>query len=62
VALSNLSASINSLAGVLDVATGRLRQQLALDEAVPALPHGEIIDAEEATPSTKRHARAKTSA
>jgi hypothetical protein len=53
-ALSNLSASVNALAGVIDVATSRLRQSLALDDAVPALPHAEIIEGEETTPSTKR--------
>jgi hypothetical protein len=54
-ALGTLANSINSLARVLDVATGRLRQQLVLDDAPPALP-GEVIDApaDESTPSTRR--------
>lgn len=42
-AFTNLAASLNSLASVIDVTTGRLRQQLAIDEA-HALPSGEIID------------------
>ena len=38
-AFSNLAASVNALAGVIDVATGRLRQQLALDSDPLVLPH-----------------------
>ena len=38
-AFSNLAASVNALAGVIDVATGRLRQQLALDGDPLVLPH-----------------------
>jgi hypothetical protein len=44
-ALSNLAASINALAGVLDGASHRLRQQLDYEPALPALPHGKVIDA-----------------
>jgi hypothetical protein len=46
-AFANLAASVKALAGVIDVATGRLRQQLALDDAVPALRHSDVLDAEE---------------
>jgi hypothetical protein len=49
------------LAGVIDAAAGRLRQQLALDESAPVLPHGEVIDAEEPAPA-KRNGRAKATA
>jgi hypothetical protein len=38
-ALSNLAASVNALAGVIDLATGRLRQQLTLDGDPLVLPH-----------------------
>lgn len=38
-AFSNLAASVNALASVIDVATGRLRQQLALDGDPLILPH-----------------------
>ena len=38
-AFSNLAASVNALAGVIDVATGRLRQHLALDSDPLVLPH-----------------------
>jgi hypothetical protein len=52
-ALGNLAASINGLASVLDVATGRLRQQLALDFDPSVLPHkDEVIDNDD-TPSPK---------
>jgi hypothetical protein len=57
-AFTKLAASINTLAGVVDVATVRLRQQLALDEAAPALTHGEILDAEDSRP-TKRNSKAR---
>jgi hypothetical protein len=57
-AFTNLAASVNALASVVDVATGRLRQQLAVDEAAPALPHGEVIDADEPSPA-KRTGKAK---
>jgi hypothetical protein len=43
--LSNLAASINTLAGVLDGASNRLQQQLDYEPSLPALPHGEVIDA-----------------
>ena len=42
-ALANVAASLNALASVVDCATGKLRQQLALDEPA-ALTHGEVID------------------
>jgi hypothetical protein len=38
-AFANLAGSINALAAVIDAATGRLRQQLALDG-------GEVLDHE----------------
>jgi len=39
-AFANLAASINSLASIIDTASGRLRQQLALDvEPAPVLEH-----------------------
>ena len=38
-AFANLAASINALAGVLDVATGRLRQTLAEGEAATVLEY-----------------------
>ena len=44
-ALSNLAASINALAGVLDGASNWFRQQLNYEPSPPALPHGEVIDA-----------------
>jgi hypothetical protein len=34
-AVANLAGSVNALANLLDAFTGRLRQQLALDEAAP---------------------------
>lgn len=36
-ALANLAGAINSLAAFIDVATGRLRQSLALDDAGPTV-------------------------
>jgi hypothetical protein len=45
-ALANLAASINGLASVLDVATGRIRQQLAFDgDTGPVLEHQPLDDA-----------------
>jgi len=38
-AFSNLAASLTALASVIDLATGRLRQQLALDSDPLVLPH-----------------------
>lgn len=38
-ALANLASSINGLAAVLDVATGKLRQQLALDDGPAVIEH-----------------------
>jgi hypothetical protein len=58
-ALSNLAASMNNLAGVIDVATGRLRQSLALDDTAPALMHGDVIDAEEPAPAKRNTRTAK---
>ena len=47
IALANLAASINGLAGVIDVASGRLRQQLALDgEPAPILEYQPALDGE----------------
>jgi hypothetical protein len=60
--LSNLAASLNNFAGVIDVAAGRLRQSQALDDAAPALPHGEVIDADESALSTKRSGRTSKAA
>jgi hypothetical protein len=58
-ALGNLAASINGLASVLDVASGRLRQQLALDgEPAPILEHQSLGDPEEITPAKGRKAKA----
>ena len=42
--IGTLAESILALSAVVDKATGRLRQQLDLDEAPPALPHGEVLD------------------
>ncbi len=36
-AIANLAGSINNLAGLIDATTGRLRQQIALDEATPTV-------------------------
>jgi hypothetical protein len=36
-AIANLAGSINGLANLIDAAAGRLRQQLALDEALPTV-------------------------
>jgi hypothetical protein len=59
-AFSNLAAGVNALAGVIDLATGRLRQQLALDgETPPVLDHqpAEEPDATANGTVTKRKAR-----
>jgi hypothetical protein len=55
-ALSNVTASLNALAGVIDMASNRLRQQLEHEPAapLPALPHGEIIDAAADGPAPRR--------
>jgi hypothetical protein len=56
-AFSNLAASVNALASVIDVATGRLRQQLALDYDPAVLPHnGAVIDGDDTTPAKGRKA------
>jgi hypothetical protein len=58
-ALGNLAASINGLASVIDVATGRLRQQLALDYDPHVLPHnGEVINSDDTPPAKGRKAKA----
>jgi hypothetical protein len=58
-ALSNLAASVNALPSVIDLATGRLRQQLAQDYDPPILPHnGEVIDTDDTTPAKGRKAKA----
>jgi hypothetical protein len=58
-ALGNLAASINGMASVLDVAAGRLRQQLALDYDPAILPHnGEVIDSDDTPPAKGRKAKA----
>ena len=36
-AIGNLAASINALSGLVDTVSGRLRQQLAIDEAAPTI-------------------------
>jgi hypothetical protein len=57
-ALGNLAASINGLASVIDVASGRLRQQLALDYDPPILPHnGKVIDTDGTPPAKGRKAK-----
>jgi hypothetical protein len=57
-ALSNLAQSINGLASVLDVAAGRMRQQLALDYDPAVLPHnGEVIDGDDTPPAKGRKAK-----
>jgi hypothetical protein len=48
-AFSNLAASVNALAGVIDLATGRLRQQLALDGDPLVLPHDDSMGHTEET-------------
>lgn len=58
-ALGNLAASINGLAGVIDVASGRLRQQLALDgESAPILEHQPLDDPDDTPPAKGRKAKA----
>ncbi|HEY7157931.1 MAG TPA: hypothetical protein VH575_28495 [Gemmataceae bacterium] len=52
-ALSNLAASVNALASVIDLATGRLRQQLALDGDPLVMAHdGGMGHTESAIPSS----------
>jgi hypothetical protein len=51
-AFSNLAASVNALASVIDVATGRLRQQLALD-AMPGIEHQSAEEPNSATANGK---------
>jgi hypothetical protein len=60
-AFANLAASLNALASVVDTATGRLRQSLALDET-PAMLPGDVIDAEPEPAATRRNGRTKTTA
>jgi hypothetical protein len=59
-AFSNLAASVNALAGVIDLATGRLGQQLTLDgDTPPVLDHqpAEEPDPTANATATKRKAR-----
>ncbi len=61
-AASTLADSLLDQASVVGTVTGRLRQQFALDEAPPALPHGENIDGNTesgSSSSVKRNSRAK---
>jgi hypothetical protein len=51
-AFATLADSVLSLAGVIDVATVRLRQQLALDEAGHVIEHQPVES--EPTSSAKR--------
>ncbi len=57
-ALANLAASVNSLAVVIDAATGRLRQQLAEGDAPAPLPHNAEVEGAEGNPSTNRRRKA----
>lgn len=50
-AFSNLAASVNALASV--IATGRLRQQLALDDAMPVIEHQPAEEPDSATANGK---------
>jgi hypothetical protein len=53
-AFRNLAASVNALASVIDVATGRLRQQLALDgDAMPNTEHQSAEEPDSATANGK---------
>jgi hypothetical protein len=52
-AFSNLAASVNALASVIDLATGRLRQQLALDDAMPVIEHQPAEEPDSATANGK---------
>lgn len=66
-AFGTLADSLLSLASVVDVATAKLRIQLASETEPTALPHAnEVIDNAEAEPSpsasTKRGGKAKASA
>ncbi|HEY7159457.1 MAG TPA: hypothetical protein VH575_36260 [Gemmataceae bacterium] len=52
-AFNNLAVSVNALASVIDLATGRLRQQLALDGDPLVMPHdGGMGHTEEAIASS----------
>lgn len=52
-ALANLAASINDLSSLVDVAAGRLRQQLALeDRSAPAVV---VLDAQALPPPPDGH-------
>ena len=57
-ALSTLAASIVGLAAVIDMATGRLRQQLEHEppQPLPALSHRNVIDAAD-SPAPRRKAK-----
>ncbi|HEY7157036.1 MAG TPA: hypothetical protein VH575_23910 [Gemmataceae bacterium] len=59
-AFTNLAASVNALAGVIDVAAGRLRQHLALDGDMPRAFDYQPAEEPDATANgtaTKRKAR-----
>jgi hypothetical protein len=56
---ANLTASVNALAGVIDLTSGRLRQSLALGEAAPALPHSDVLDADKPAPAKRSSRTAK---
>ena len=59
-AFSNLAASVNTLASVIDLATGRLRQQLALDGDMPPVLDHQLAEEPDVTATangTKRKAR-----
>jgi hypothetical protein len=57
-AFANLASALNSLATVIDLAAGHLRQSIAVGMEAPA-PPGEVIDSEpELSPSTKRGRKA----
>jgi hypothetical protein len=53
-AFANLAASINALASVIDVAAGRLRQQLAVDgDAMPVIEQQSAEEPDSATANGK---------
>jgi len=54
-AFGTLAESILSLSGVLDAATGRLRQQLALDEAAATVLDHQPAGGEECRRGWQRH-------
>jgi hypothetical protein len=57
-AFSNLAASVNGLAALIDVASGRLRQHLALDgDMSSVLDHQSTEEPDANGTATKRKAR-----